>query len=98
MTDYWHPYGGYGIGDGPGCQFWGNLGLDSVERGPLWPVVIIVQLAFIVVYAGIYFTCFRNSKTLMKWHFAVLYFNSSFWWWAIWLLYWGTVCSMDLAK
>ena len=75
------------------CEFWGVLGLYDA-----WFVVIIVQCAFIGVYAGLYAACFRKTKYVTVWHLAVMYFNTSFWWWIIWILIWHLGCGFDLDR
>ena len=74
------------------CSWWGDLGLGS-----LWFIVIIVQLLFVGVYAAVYFALFRDNDNVTMWHMAVVYFNTSFWWWAIWICISVGICGWKVS-
>ena len=63
------------------CNFWEDLGLDD-----FWILVIVAQIGFILIYMTIYYVFFRKRKYVTVRHMFVVYFNTSFWWWLIWIL------------
>ena len=63
------------------CNFWEDLGLEG-----LWILVIVAQIGFIFIYMAVYYAFFRNRKYVTVWHMFVVYFNTSFWLWLIWIL------------
>ena len=73
------------------CSFWAGVGL-----GDLWVIALVIQIGVIFIYLIVYYVFFRDRKYVTIWHMFVVYFNTSFWWWLIWILIFHLHCGYSV--